>query len=220
MDDFGGTDRLAVLDAEGLKLCYKVLEAIPFKDPLLYARCDLMRDNDGKWVLGELEIIEPSLFFRHYPPASDAFAQAVHNSLLGKITQKPTNLSYKEKKTNFDYGLIITGISMYILSIPIMFGVAYRLYWRFGDFSSSEHNTLLISTFILTAFSWLSHLNAHFSDPGWVKPWHFREHGKLYKVQGRENEEIKLHGQIEVKSEIETTFSEFSECPLCQCIKI
>ena len=64
MDDFGGTDRKAKIDRDGEDVCIKALAAIPFED-VLYARVDLMRDNDGKWIVTELECIEPSLFFRH-----------------------------------------------------------------------------------------------------------------------------------------------------------
>ena len=65
MDDFGGTDKKAMIDRDGEEVCLKALAALPFKDPILYVRIDLMRDDDGKWVLSEFEAIEPSLFFRH-----------------------------------------------------------------------------------------------------------------------------------------------------------
>jgi hypothetical protein len=49
----------------------KVVE--PIKDQILYARIDLMLDNEGTWRLSELELIEPSLFFTHNPVALDDF---------------------------------------------------------------------------------------------------------------------------------------------------
>ena len=64
MDDYGGTDRKAKIDRDGEEVCVKALSAIPFGN-VLYARVDLMRDNDGRWIVTELECIEPSLFFRH-----------------------------------------------------------------------------------------------------------------------------------------------------------
>ena len=30
MDDFGGTDRKATIDRDGLKVCHQALEAVPF----------------------------------------------------------------------------------------------------------------------------------------------------------------------------------------------
>lgn len=47
------------------------------KEPLLYARVDLVPDNDGNPVLIELELTEPSLFLRSEPWAADRFARAV-----------------------------------------------------------------------------------------------------------------------------------------------
>lgn len=44
-------------------LAQQVLAALPFAEPLLYARVDLLRDADGSPVLLELELTEPSLFF-------------------------------------------------------------------------------------------------------------------------------------------------------------
>lgn len=43
----------------------------------LYARVDVMQDNDGRTVLSELELIEPSLFFGHAPGSADGFADAL-----------------------------------------------------------------------------------------------------------------------------------------------
>jgi len=47
----------------------KVIAAAP--GPLLYARVDVMRDDEGKLTLSELELIEPSLFLTQHPPAMD-----------------------------------------------------------------------------------------------------------------------------------------------------
>ena len=43
----------------------------------LYARIDLVRDAEGRPLLGELELIEPSLFLVHNPAAADRFAAAI-----------------------------------------------------------------------------------------------------------------------------------------------
>lgn len=43
----------------------------------LYARIDLLPSDDGRWRLGELELIEPELFFGTDPSAVDRFAGAI-----------------------------------------------------------------------------------------------------------------------------------------------
>jgi hypothetical protein len=45
--------------------------------PLLYARVDLARDEQGTPRLMELEVIEPSLFLMQHPPAIERFADAI-----------------------------------------------------------------------------------------------------------------------------------------------
>lgn len=50
----------------------------PFASSLLYARCDLVRDeSEGDAVLRvmELELVEPSLFLREHPPAIDRLVE-------------------------------------------------------------------------------------------------------------------------------------------------
>jgi len=44
---------------------------------LLYARIDLVPDDDGMPVISEVELTEPSLFVRHAPGAAKRFAHAV-----------------------------------------------------------------------------------------------------------------------------------------------
>lgn len=46
----------------------------------LYARIDLMLDGE-QWLLSELELIEPSLFFRQNPSALDRFVGAVKSQV-------------------------------------------------------------------------------------------------------------------------------------------
>jgi len=51
----------------------------------LYGRVDLLRGNDGKWQVSELELVEPELYFRHAPPEApgrlaDAISSRVKNS--------------------------------------------------------------------------------------------------------------------------------------------
>lgn len=46
-------------------------------EPFLYARVDLVSDDDGQPVLMELELVEPSLFMSLAPGALDRFADAI-----------------------------------------------------------------------------------------------------------------------------------------------
>ena len=54
----------------------RTLAAMPF-DELLYARVDLIHDDDGAPRVLELELTEPSLFFEHAPGSADRFAAAI-----------------------------------------------------------------------------------------------------------------------------------------------
>ena len=55
----------------------RTLAAIPFAQPLAYARVDLIQDRTGSPCLLELELIEPSLFFAHAPDAAARFASTL-----------------------------------------------------------------------------------------------------------------------------------------------
>jgi len=46
-------------------------------EPCLYARVDLMEDESGRWLLSELELIEPSLFLLQHPPALERMVRAL-----------------------------------------------------------------------------------------------------------------------------------------------
>lgn len=50
----------------------------------LYARVDLMRDDDGSWVLSELELTEPSLFLLQHPPALDRLVKAISSLAMAR----------------------------------------------------------------------------------------------------------------------------------------
>lgn len=47
------------------------------KGPWLYARVDLMQGEDGRWLLSELELIEPTLFLAQHAPALDRLVGAM-----------------------------------------------------------------------------------------------------------------------------------------------
>ena len=60
-----------------LDLADRVLAAVPWTGPLLYARVDVVPGYDGAPVLLELELTEPSLFLDRSAGAVDRFASAV-----------------------------------------------------------------------------------------------------------------------------------------------
>ena len=65
-----------VPDAAELRVGAGALQAMPFDTPL-YARVDLIRDQNGEPVVLELELIEPSLFFPFAAGSAERFAAAV-----------------------------------------------------------------------------------------------------------------------------------------------
>jgi hypothetical protein len=65
---------MAIADDER-RLAERVLAR--FDAPLLYARVDVMRDDEGEARLSEVELIEPSLFLAQSPEAASRFAGAI-----------------------------------------------------------------------------------------------------------------------------------------------
>ena len=63
--------------AEELALAERVLAALPFPGSPLYARVDLLRDENGDPVLLELELTEPSLFFPYAQGSVERFVDAL-----------------------------------------------------------------------------------------------------------------------------------------------
>lgn len=60
-----------------LDVARRALAAIPFPQPLLYARVDLIRDDDGAPRLLELELAEPSVFLTYADGAGARFAATI-----------------------------------------------------------------------------------------------------------------------------------------------
>lgn len=60
-----------------LEVAQRALSAIPFDTPLLYARVDLIHDDDGSPRLLELELVEPSVFVGHAEGAAERFVRAI-----------------------------------------------------------------------------------------------------------------------------------------------
>ena len=77
-EEHGGQLKSVTPNAEALEAAKLCLAAVPFE--LLYARVDLVR-FEGAWMLMELELIEPSLYFPFDDDSPARFAHAVHARL-------------------------------------------------------------------------------------------------------------------------------------------
>ena len=78
-DDWGGTVESYEPSKEEIDFTINAVNAC---EPLpVYARVDIVRDNSGDLVLGELELIEPELWFRMNDSAADLLAAAVVKSI-------------------------------------------------------------------------------------------------------------------------------------------
>lgn len=77
--------RARVPSEDEYTLAAEVVAALPglfqLSSPLAYARIDLLRDEDGKPCLLELELTEPSLFFNYADGAAERFVAALKGRL-------------------------------------------------------------------------------------------------------------------------------------------
>jgi len=84
-DDFGASDGPYRPTGAELELAHRAVAVLGDPDgpcpaggvPLLYGRTDFLWQDDGSCVLTELEVVEPSLFFRHRPEAGLELARAL-----------------------------------------------------------------------------------------------------------------------------------------------
>lgn len=74
-DDHGGTVHDYRPTREQIELAERTVAAC--RPVPVYGRVDMMRDNDGRPTVMELELIEPELWLRHHPPAAEAFADGI-----------------------------------------------------------------------------------------------------------------------------------------------
>ena len=79
-DDHGGTVENYKPSNEEIKFAQRCIEKCP--ERTLYARVDIIYDNENKLALNELELIEPELWFREYPKSAEILADKVNNYLL------------------------------------------------------------------------------------------------------------------------------------------
>jgi len=77
--DHGGTVHDYTPTPEQIELAERAMAAR--KPTLAYGRVDMVRDNEGRMAVMELEVIEPELWLRHHPPAAEAFAEAIARNL-------------------------------------------------------------------------------------------------------------------------------------------
>ncbi len=82
-DDFGAHDEPITPKPAEIALALQAVEAVRLPD-LLYARTDFLRNDDGELRLIELELVEPSLFFRHAPHAAERLADALLQRIDGR----------------------------------------------------------------------------------------------------------------------------------------
>lgn len=74
-DDFGGTVHEYIPTQEEIEFAESAVAAC---DPMpLYARVDVIWDNEDQLALSEMELIEPEMWFRLHPPAADQLAEAI-----------------------------------------------------------------------------------------------------------------------------------------------
>jgi glutathione synthase/RimK-type ligase-like ATP-grasp enzyme len=78
-DDFGAEDRPYTFTPKEIHTMKNIFHHVPDGESLLYARVDYLRADDGALLLNELELIEPSMFFRHSEDAAKIFARAILN---------------------------------------------------------------------------------------------------------------------------------------------
>ncbi len=82
-DDWGATDHPYPFSKEELALSRRVVETAQRVCPghdgstLLYARVDFLWDEAGELCVTEVELVEPSLFFRHDPGAAKRLVEAL-----------------------------------------------------------------------------------------------------------------------------------------------
>ena len=75
----GGTEQPCAAPEGAIELAHAALAAAPAEAS--YARVDMVRDNEGKLAIIELELIEPALWLQHAPDGGASFASALRASL-------------------------------------------------------------------------------------------------------------------------------------------
>lgn len=63
----------------------RALACVKGREDLLYARIDIMRDHQGKLCVSELELIEPSLFFKQWTGALSLFVESISKLGVARV---------------------------------------------------------------------------------------------------------------------------------------
>lgn len=79
-DDHGGSVRSIEPEPEQVELALRAMKSRGFK--LAYGRVDMVRDDEDRWRVMELEAIEPELWLRFCPEAARPFAAAIAEAAL------------------------------------------------------------------------------------------------------------------------------------------
>lgn len=74
-DDFGGT--VHIHNATNAQITFAENAVKACIEQPMYARVDVIVDNDDKLAISELELIEPELWFRHHSEAATKLAKAI-----------------------------------------------------------------------------------------------------------------------------------------------
>jgi len=81
-DDHGGTVEQYIATKSEIEFAKKCIEKCPYSP--IYARVDVVYDNNNKLSLSELELIEPELWFRNKPESATLLAEVVFSLLSSK----------------------------------------------------------------------------------------------------------------------------------------
>lgn len=81
-DDHGGTVKKYIPNREEISFAENCIEKCPYQP--IYARVDIVHDNQGRLSLSELELIEPELWFRHNPISATILAKEISSLILSK----------------------------------------------------------------------------------------------------------------------------------------
>ncbi len=86
-EEHGGRIQTVSPSDDLLAITQAALAAVPWSEPLLYARVDAVRLADGSLAIIELELIEPSLYFPYGPGSAERFAAALAGNAADGVAE-------------------------------------------------------------------------------------------------------------------------------------
>ncbi|WP_179346573.1 ATP-grasp domain-containing protein [Winogradskyella ursingii] len=96
-DDFGGSVHLYTPTQAEIDFAEHAVKGCP--ELPIYARVDIFTNNENQLAVSELELIEPELWFRHHPEASDVLAKAV-NAKLNRLSLRTVWINESKQNGN------------------------------------------------------------------------------------------------------------------------